>query len=184
MHNVTHMNDVLAQRIHRNRKRMRRRLYELNAVFLRVFDLKVLASVAPFGDACRHRDAMRFEVLSHRLGVGGVVCGVIESVLGVFLIRGQRQHFDELNGVEVIAHAGLVLRIGRFERTQIVHVEMFGLGRVGGVDAQVRYAGDLGASLPRGHATRNRRQGDERDRHSGFHHDGSSSVTRVLFANV
>ena len=61
------------------------------------------------------------------------------------MLCGQRQDFDKLGRREIIAHACGIFGIGAFHRTQIVRVEGVCLGRVGGVEADMRNAGDRGA---------------------------------------
>ena len=146
---VADVNDVRAERVRRNGERVRGRLDELDAVAFGILHFEVPAAVAGFGDCGRDGDVVRGEIPSQLFGVGGVICGVVEAV-GGGRAWGKRQDFHELNRVEVVADARGILRVCGFECTEVVDVEGFGFGGVGGVDAEVRDAGNSGPLLAEG----------------------------------
>jgi acyl CoA:acetate/3-ketoacid CoA transferase beta subunit len=56
---------------------------------------------------------------------------------------GQRQHFHKLRGVEGVANALGILRVGQFGRADDLAIVVIGGRRVRGVDGQVGDAGDF-----------------------------------------
>src|ERR1035438_8050307 len=141
VNDISHVNHVRTQWIHRNRERVRRRLHELNPVSLRVLHFEVLASIARLADRSRHRYIVSRQIFPQLLSIGRVVSGVIETI-DRCRPRWQRQNLHKLNCVEVIADAHGILRVCSFECTQVVNIERLRLGGVRAVDTQVRDAGD------------------------------------------
>src|ERR1700678_2520789 len=73
--------------------------------------------------------------------MSGVEGHVIEPVDGS-IPSGQGQHFNKLDCAEVVTDAGGILRVWSLYPTEIIHVEMFRLGRVRAIDANMGYPAD------------------------------------------
>src|SRR5277367_1237865 len=85
-------------------------------------------------------DALRSQVASHLNGVRRVVGEVIEAVGRAFV--DERQDFNELRAVDVIARAVPVFRVASFFAADEVYVVVLRCRWIGGVDGDVRDTGD------------------------------------------
>src|ERR1700749_1253096 len=136
MHNIPNVDDVIAEWVDRDCGRLGGRLHKLDLVALRITYIKPLAAIARLFDASRHRDAVLAEIFLQAFCVSGVKRYVIQPVDRAVSGR-QRQHFHKLDGAEVIADPGSILRIWPLHSTQIMDVEVFSLGCVRTVDADM-----------------------------------------------
>ena len=98
------VDDAMANGIRsRHREGSRRRLHESNDVALGILHMKPQAAVRAVFDTSGHVDLVRGEVVAKRLGIGGDVSQMVETV-GPGSGR-QRQNLDKLRRIHIIADA-------------------------------------------------------------------------------
>ncbi len=132
-----HMDDVAGERIDRHRRRVGRGLHELHLVAFRIDHIEPSAAVAAPLRVLWHGDLLRRQIGAQRLRIRRCKGDVIQPI-DRGRARGQWQHLDELRLGEVIAHRRRVLGVFPLDRSEIVHVEPFGLRWICRVDGDMR----------------------------------------------
>jgi hypothetical protein len=110
-------------------------LDELDGVALGIFHIEPEAAVGSVLDLIRDRHTFRGQISPELGGIAGDIAQVIEAVRAGVL--GQRQDFDELLLIDVIAGPLGVLRVGSLAEANLLDVEVLGLGGVAGVHRNV-----------------------------------------------
>ena len=148
MHHVSHVDDVVADGVGRECTEDEAvsscgRLDELHLVAFGVAHLEPRAARSALLHMRRHLPAFGGKIFAHALGALGHPRNVVEADSTPALGR-QRQHFNVLRWAEGVAHALRILRIRQLHRADDRRVVVLGGRGIGGVDGDVREAGDLG----------------------------------------
>ena len=134
---------------------MRGRLDESHDIALGVFHLKPKAAVRAVFDASWYLDFVCRKVEAKRLRVGSDVSQVVQT--GGRVTGRQRQDFDKLGRIHIVADAAGILGVRALEKTDVVDVIAFGCLGITGVNGNVRDAGDGGPRLGSGNKRKRER---------------------------
>src|ERR1700733_14625182 len=172
MHQKSNVNDVAPNNIGRvGWFRVRRGLHKLHPIAFRIIDAKGLAAIGVAHDFRGSFPSLLGQIRAQSFGTVGVIAGVIEAV-NANPSADQWQYLDELRCIDRISNTFWILRIGLARGSDDLRIVMIRGLRVGGINRDMRDAGDLGSwtlgsSSGWGQGKR-RRKGKHPKRHGRF----------------